>query len=353
MKPYISGIQQIGIGVSDVHQAWDWYNRAFGMDVPVFEEAATAGLMLPYTGGKPQDRHAILALNLRGGGGFEIWQYTSRTPEKAKFNVVAGDLGIFIAKIKTSNIKKAFSHLIECGAVLLSEAKTSLNGMPHFYVKDPYDNIFEIIEQKDWFSSGPGLFGGCCGAVIGVTDIEKSKLFYKTILGYDTIKGETEVVDDEWKNIPGGDKKFKRVVLTHEVVRKGPFSELLGYSSVELIQALDYEPTKIFKDRYWGDLGYIHLCFDIQGMDEMRQLCTQMGYPFTVDSSNSFDMGEAAGHFSYIEDPDGSLIEFVETHKIPIIKKVGWYLNLKTRQPDRPLPRWMLKALRFSRRKLA
>jgi catechol 2,3-dioxygenase-like lactoylglutathione lyase family enzyme len=178
-------------------------------------------------------------------------------------------------------------------------------------------------------------------------------LFYKTILGYDTIKGETEVVDDEWKNIPGGDKKFKRVVLTHEVVRKGPFSELLGYSSVELIQALDYEPTKIFKDRYWGDLGYIHLCFDIQGMDEMRQLCTQMGYPFTVDSSNSFDMGEAAGHFSYIEDPDGSLIEFVETHKIPIIKKVGWYLNLKTRQPDRPLPRWMLKALRFSRRKLA
>lgn len=230
MKPYISGIQQIGIGVSDVHQAWDWYNRAFGMDVPVFEEAATAGLMLPYTGGKPQDRHAILALNLRGGGGFEIWQYTSRTPEKAKFNVVAGDLGIFIAKIKTSNIKKAFSHLIECGAVLLSEAKTSLNGMPHFYVKDPYDNIFEIIEQKDWFSSGPGLFGGCCGAVIGVTDIEKSKLFYKTILGYDTIKGETEVVDDEWKNIPGGDKKFKRVVLTHEVARKGPFSELLGYS---------------------------------------------------------------------------------------------------------------------------
>jgi hypothetical protein len=117
VKPYISGIQQIGIGVSDVHQAWDWYNRAFGMDVPVFEEAATAGLMLPYTGGKPQDRHAILALNLRGGGGFEIWQYTSRTPEKAKFNVVAGDLGIFIAKIKTSNIKKGIQSFdrMRCG----------------------------------------------------------------------------------------------------------------------------------------------------------------------------------------------------------------------------------------------
>jgi len=34
-------------------------------------------------------------------------------------------------------------------------------------------------------------------------------------------------------------------------------------------------------------------------------------------------MGEASGHFAYVEDPDGTLIEFVETHKIPIIKKLG------------------------------
>ncbi|HYG52326.1 MAG TPA: VOC family protein, partial [Flavobacteriales bacterium] len=64
-----------------------------------------------------------------------------------------------------------------------------------------------------------------------------------------------------------------------------------------------------------------------------------------------FDMGEAGGHFSYIEDPDGTLIEFVETHKIPIVKKIGWYLNLKKRADDKPLPRFMLKALRFARKK--
>ncbi|MCK6693108.1 MAG: VOC family protein, partial [Thermoanaerobaculia bacterium] len=57
---FISGIQQIGIGVSDVQKAFRWYRRYFGMDVPVFEEAATAALMLPYTGGQPQERHAIL-----------------------------------------------------------------------------------------------------------------------------------------------------------------------------------------------------------------------------------------------------------------------------------------------------
>ncbi len=64
---------------------------------------------------------------------------------------------------------------------------------------------------------------------------------------------------------------------------------------------------------------------------------------------NSFDMGEAAGHFSYIEDPDGTLIEFVETHKVPILKKFGWYLDLRKRDPNKSLPDWIIKTLKFSR----
>jgi len=60
-------------------------------------------------------------------------------------------------------------------------------------------------------------------------------------------------------------------------------------------------------------------------------------------------MGEAAGHFSYIEDPDGTLIEFVETLKVPISKKLGWYINLEKRPPEKLMPNWILKALRFSR----
>jgi hypothetical protein len=60
-------------------------------------------------------------------------------------------------------------------------------------------------------------------------------------------------------------------------------------------------------------------------------------------------MGEAAGQFSYVEDPDGTLIEFVETHKIPVIKKIGWYINLRKRNPEKALPDWILKALSFNR----
>ena len=56
-------------------------------------------------------------------------------------------------------------------------------------------------------------------------------------------------------------------------------------------------------------------------------------------------MGEASGHFTYIEDPDGTLIEFVETHKIPIVKKLNWYLDMRKRNREKQLPRilfWLM-----------
>jgi hypothetical protein len=104
---------------------------------------------------------------------------------------------------------------------------------------------------------------------------------------------------------------------------------LLGTTQIELIQPLERSPKKIFQDRIWGELGYIHLCFDIQGMDLLKEECKDKGLSFTVNSADSFDRGVAAGYFSYITDPDGTPIEFVETHKLPIVEKLGWYMNLK------------------------
>ena len=60
-RPIISGIQQIGLGNIDVYKTFAWYRRHFGMDVQIFDEAAEAGLMLPYTGGEPRSRHAVRA----------------------------------------------------------------------------------------------------------------------------------------------------------------------------------------------------------------------------------------------------------------------------------------------------
>ncbi len=170
-------------------------------------------------------------------------------------------------------------------------------------------------------------------------------------MGYDQVIFDEATIFGEFANLPGGNMRFRRVLLRHSKPRLGAFSPIFGTSEIELVQVLDRQPQKIYHERFWGDLGFIHLCFDINGMDLLREECRQKGFPFTVDVNQSFDMGEAAGSFSYTEDPDGTLIEFVETHKIPILKSIGWYLNLRKRHPEKALPNWLLNAIRFNRAK--
>jgi len=350
MTKIITGIQQIGIGVADVYEARDWYKENLGYDVVIFDEAAEASLMLPYTDNKPQSRHAVLAYNMRGGGGFEIWQYTNRTPVAPKTETHIGDLGFNICKIKSPDVEKAYKAFQEKGINILTEVSKAPDGKLHFFIKDPYNNIFEIESGSDYLLNQAKLTGGNSGVIVGVSDMEKSIQFYSTILGYETIVYDTEETFVDFKGLAGGNEKYRRVLLKHSKKRSGAFSPLLRDSAVELIQAMDRKADKVYKDRLWGDLGFIHLCFDIVGMDDLKKECEAAGHPFTVDSANSFDMGEAAGHFSYIEDPDGALIEFVETHKIPILKKIGWYLNLEKRGQTKPLSKTFFRLLGATRK---
>ncbi len=338
----------MGIGVPNVQEIWKWYRKFLGVNVKVFEEAAEAPLMTRYTGGKVQSRTATLALSMEGGGGFEIWQYTSRATEKATFEIQLGDYGLYVCRIKSRDVRGSYDFFQKNGATLLSEVVTAPNGKLHFFAKDPNGNIFNIVEGNVWFSdtNHPSKCGAVAGTMIGVSDIDKSLKLYQDVLGYSKIEYDETGVFEDFSGLPQGDKKVRRVLLTHPELRKGPFARLLGPTHIELVQAVERtDCKKIFENRFWGDWGFIHLCFDIQGMEALKKECDEKGFPFTVDSDNSFDMGEAAGRFSYIEDPDGTWIEFVETHKVPVMKKFGWYINLKNRDPHKHLPNWMLKAM--------
>lgn len=358
MKGYvICGIQQIGIGVKNLKESWKWYINAFGMDCRVFEDEAEAKLMLPYTGGQPRSRHAVLAINLQGGGGFEIWQYKGREPAEINEHIKLGDLGILGCKMKVRNIDSAYSYLQKIGVDLMGTPVKDPSGKKSFCLKDPWGNIFQCVEGDTWFMNEHKESGGSYGALIGVSDIEKSKAFYSDILGYDEVVYDVKGVFPDISMLPGGSDEVRRMLLKSSKPATGPFSRIFGTSVVELFAAIGKPGKKIYDGRFWGDIGFIHMCFDIRGMNELREHCSNAGFPFTVDSmksqeGNIFDMGEAAGHFAYTEDPDGTLIEFVETHKVPILKKIGWYLDMKKRDPYKSLPNWIVRTLRFSRVKL-
>lgn len=351
---HIRGIQQIGVGVADVEEAWKWYRETLGADIKVFDDDKTANFMLPYTGGVPQRRRAILALSLQGGGGFEIWQYKGRKSLAPTFQIQIGDLGIFAGKIGCADIQSTHTLFAQRGEKI-SAIVTDIANRSYFWLQDPYGNYFQVLQSdfKFWDLQKPTQ--AVLGAVIGVPNIEEAKKVYTDILGYDVVFAESaENTYSEFSSLPGGNNSFKRIVLQHSKARIGGFGKLLGPSEIELVEVTNREPKKMFEDRFWGDLGFIHICFDMQGMDALRTACKEKGHEFTIDShealkGTSFDMGDSSGLFSYIEDNGGTLIEFVEAHKLPLIKGIA--LNLKNRDPQKPLPKWLIKMLRVKKYK--
>lgn len=345
---YISGIQQIGIGTKNLRESMLWYKKHLGMDVLVFDDTSEADLMTQYTGGKVYERRAVLTLNMQGGGGFELWQFNDRVPLAPKNLPCFGDVGIFAGKIKCLDVEKAHDYFLKQTDAKVSSIQKNLEGKPQFWLEDINNNVFCISHCTSWFQKNDKNLGGVSGAIIGVEDMEKSLILYRDILGVnDTVYDVTDSFEDLPSNKSSG--RFRRVLLRKTPNGKGAFNKLLGSINLELVQCLDRKPTKIYKDRFWGDCGFIHLCFDVLNMDALKEKAQQHGVKFSVDSNSSFAMENASGRFCYIEDSDGTLIELVETHKVPIFKKIGWYLNLKKRNLEKPLPDWMVKMLALSK----
>jgi catechol 2,3-dioxygenase-like lactoylglutathione lyase family enzyme len=339
---FISGIQQIGIGCENSPEMFKWLRKAFGVDVQIFDDEAKAPLMTPYTGGEVHSRRAILAMNMNGGGGAEIWQFTSRVSSPSP-EVNWGDLGINAVKVKANEMDLVYHQVntrVDC-----TKPTPDPKGDFCFWVKDPAGNNYQVVKDSgSWFKKKTVMQGGFCGALIGVSNIDISIAFYQNGLGVNNIvydvTGKFDDLGESAKN-----QTFRRALLSFKNPETAPFSRLLGDIQIELIQCLDRKPIKLFENRFWGDLGFIHLCFDVPNMERLKLNLAKFKYNFTVDSGDTFDMGESGGRFAYVEDPDGTLIEMVEAHRVPIFKKFGWYLNLKKRGQTKPLPNWMVSLM--------
>lgn len=350
MYKRINGIQHIGAGVPNSDLAQKWYRKFLGMDVRIFDGVAPAPLMDIYTNNETITKRASMILNLQGGCAMEVVCPTSFEARPAGFDVELGDLGIFVTQVKTKDVEAAYQYFGRHEAKLLTSIEQTPDGKQTFYVEDPNGLVFQILPGANFYSRGRHVTGGPNGCTIGVSNIEKARSLYSDVLGYDKVIYDKTAVFDDFRAIPGGKKQFRRVRLTQSNQPGGGFAKVSADTYIELVQAIDYKPRKIYENRIWGDIGFVHLGFDVRGMAELGKDLDAKGFGFTCDTKNTLDMGGTTRvHCTYIEDPDGTLIEMIEVYKIPILEKLGIFLDVAKRDPLRPLPDFMLKALRFSR----
>ena len=178
---------------------------------------------------------------MQGGGGLAFWQYTSREAKAPAFEVKAGDIGIYAARIKTSDINKAYESLRGSGASVSGSITAIPDVTKCFYLRDVNNNVIRIEESKESFMRTKAAAGGLIGAVIGVSNMERSINFYREVLGYDKLIYDVKGQFLDLPALPGGDGSFRRVMrdLKPWLIRR-----FLGSSGIELIQALDRKPIK-------------------------------------------------------------------------------------------------------------
>ena len=320
-----------------------------GLDIPFFDSVAAAPLMDNHCNGQTITKRASMIMNLQGGCAVEVIRPTSFEPSAPKKPVEIGDLGINLSLVKCKDIKSMHKYCKDNGAKGLSQISKAPDGKDIFSIEDLDGNWYQYVEGDNWFTDNGHPSGGMAGCIIGVSDMTKSLELYSDILGYDKVIYDQTGNFEDLQHLKGGGRTMRRVRLTQSQQPGGGFARVTGHTIIELVQLQDEKGTYIFKDRIWADNGFVHVGFDVRGMKELGKQLQAKGFAFTCDSNDALDMGQTKVHCTYIDDPDKTWLELIEVYKVPIIEKWGIFLNVEKRDPDKPLPNTMLKALRFSR----
>ena len=120
MSKIIHGIQQVGIGVKNADESVLWYAKFLGADIKIFDDDSEAKEMAPFMGGVSHQKRAVMLINLEGGSGYEVWQYTDKDPVKAKEVIRIGDFGINVVFIKSRDIMESYKQLQSKGVTIIS-----------------------------------------------------------------------------------------------------------------------------------------------------------------------------------------------------------------------------------------
>jgi catechol 2,3-dioxygenase-like lactoylglutathione lyase family enzyme len=320
----INGIQHIGIGVTDRDKAFLFYNNALGFSVPISKHSGNCNGVIPLIE-KDEERKVVIALNSRGGGLVEIFQYTSKKPVPPAKEVDFSYSGFLFFGLKVKNVSKSLNIIERHGGKSVTEpsaftpmAEAGWRTAMFLDTEGIQAMLLEYPGSGVGHGNGGSRIGGVEYVGIGVSDIEDSVEFYTRVLGYDEIVYRTEGTYPEWDRLFGKGRFMKRALLRRSRKPEGIFRHFLRGGMIELIQVEGNRGKHNFDGRKWGDIGFMELAFDVTDIDETLEAVERKGVSLAAPPYVQ-DMGmNTHATFAYIRDPDGSLLEFANTSSLPV-----------------------------------
>jgi len=122
---------------------------------------------------------------------------------------------------------------------------------------------------------------------IAVNDLERSVAFYRDVIGCEV----------------GPEQNYKNSICV-------PLRA--GGDTLELMKITSPEGIKLQRPLESGDVGTVHVCFQVDDIEEHAQKVKDAGTPVTTDLH---DMTLGSGHVIrvfYFRDPDGYALQFLQ-----------------------------------------
>jgi catechol 2,3-dioxygenase-like lactoylglutathione lyase family enzyme len=311
----ITALQHIGLGVQDAATSFEFYRKFAGFKIKLVDYLDFSNQMEPIIGDLVKMR-IIMALPSQGKGLIEIVQHVSTPPRPGTTRW--GDIGFLATGYRTNNLAATVEYLESEGIELsVRSYPTDLNSGERWesaFLSDPDGNYVELIDTNPGNSADAGV-GGIIQVTIGVRDMDRSLEFYNGILGYDEVLLDMSGPDAAMGPFLENRMQQRQVILGRKVSLRSPFA-MDGGGTIRLVQVKDYPGKNLFEGRRWGDIGQMEACFEVDdvraAVEELKSMNMEVYHPPTY-----MDMGTGSkGSFAYIKDPDGTLIEFVEVHRV-------------------------------------
>ena len=230
----------VSFKVDDLQYAERYYTDLLGLDY-----SNNLNVVELENSNKNETQDTAELFSSEGGASLQLVEIDSNSFSNPKPSLL--QIGIIGIKIQSRNMRKSYFHYRDKNIVSVSNIRNKPLYNKHFHIVTQ-DFLFQIKEDKNNFFGYLGRKnGGISGIIIGVYDIEKSKEFYKKVLGYDTVIYEGEGKFDDFDGINGGDAVFKRIVLQQSNIHTNKYNNFFGKNEIELLQAVTR--NKIFEKK--------------------------------------------------------------------------------------------------------
>jgi catechol 2,3-dioxygenase-like lactoylglutathione lyase family enzyme len=234
--PLVDGVDAIGITVSDMDRAVDFYTRVLTFEK--VSDTEVAGDEFEHLEGVFGVRMRVVRMRL-GDEYIELTEFLAPKGRPIAVDSRSNDRWFQHIAIIVSDMNKAYSRLRQnkvehasSGPQRLPDWNKNAAGISAFYFKDPDGHPVEVLQfppdkgQEKWHRPTGRLFLGIDHTAIVVSDTDASLKFYRDLLGM-RVAGESENYGPEQEHLNNVFGAHLRITALRGA--SGPGIELLEY----------------------------------------------------------------------------------------------------------------------------